>query len=87
MVLQCTTELIIIAPGYWCFVLQKWKLLVAEVIRQIDTDVLEAQDNLLAAKLIQTEQANRSRAPARLSARAPVRGSGYCRRARVPGVV
>ena len=27
-VLQCTTELIIIAPGYWCFVIQKGKLLV-----------------------------------------------------------
>ncbi|KAI0744400.1 hypothetical protein C8Q76DRAFT_604248 [Earliella scabrosa] len=32
MVLQCTTELIIIAPGYWCFVIQKWKLLVHALV-------------------------------------------------------
>ncbi|RDX47650.1 hypothetical protein OH76DRAFT_1318596, partial [Lentinus brumalis] len=37
--------------------------LAAELIRRIDTDVLEAQDNLLQAKLAQASSANRARGP------------------------
>ncbi len=35
--------------------------LAADIIRQLDTDVLEAQDNLLAAKVAQMQAANRTR--------------------------
>ncbi|TFK79041.1 hypothetical protein K466DRAFT_579278 [Polyporus arcularius HHB13444] len=35
----------------------------AKLLRQIDTDVLEAQDNLLIAKLAQAQAANRERGP------------------------
>ncbi|TFK79007.1 hypothetical protein K466DRAFT_470252, partial [Polyporus arcularius HHB13444] len=33
----------------------------SNIIRQLDTDILEAQDNLLAAKVAQMQSANRAR--------------------------
>jgi hypothetical protein len=37
--------------------------MAADIISRLELDVMEAQENLLAAKIIQAEQANKNRAP------------------------